>query len=169
MKKLLTLILSSLILLTACGSNNVMKDYKNLDKKDHHFENIGVIETIEALEEKQEGIYFVGYAGCAFCADLVPVLEEVLTEIDKTAYYLNIEDKDFNDEAIERFMNFDQSLAENKQSQGGVPFVISINQEGDINTFTGTVQGHNPGVEDLSENQIEYLKIKLKQTLEFEN
>lgn len=167
MKKIMTVLLTSLLLLTACGSNNIMKDYKKLDKKDHHFKSLGVSETLDALEEKQEGIYFIGYAGCQFCSDFVPILEDVLTEIDQTAIYLDIQDKAFNQEAVERFLEFDKSLPENKQSKGGVPFLVVINDKGDVNTFAGTVQGHNPGVEELSENQIEYLKIKLKQTIQF--
>lgn len=164
MKKLIS-VLSVLLLLSACGQNNIMKDYKDLKTTNHHFVSEEPKTVMDKLENKEEGIYFVGYANCAFCQDLVPVLEEVLEETDKTAIYLDVS-KDSFKAIIDRFVKFDNNLDKNLQSGGGVPFFIVIDKDQNIRTHVGTVDGYNPSVEEMSEDQTEYLKIKLKQAIE---
>lgn len=163
MKKKIILLLSFLFVLTACSSGNIMKDYKGFDKKDHHFVTKKNKEILEDMENKVANIYYIGYPECPYCTDLVPIFEEVLTELDRTAMYLNPQ-KDFSQKEIEQYSNFMKSLPEKLQSQG-VPFIIVIDEEQNIRTFSPTIASTNPGNHKLSESQIDYLKIKLKQVI----
>ena len=163
MKKLLTLF-SILLLLTACGEKNIMADQPEFNKKDHHFVTESQTTIMDNIEAGVAGTYYFGYGGCPVCVDLVPVLEDVLTELDQEAIYIDVSKEEFKSIG-ERFQAFDESLPENQQSGGGVPFVLVIDEDKNIRTHAGTVGNYSPGKEDMSEDQIEYLEIKLKQAI----
>lgn len=162
MKKLL-LLFTSLVLLSACSSN-IMKGHDELGA-DHHFVKEDYSDVMDDLENKKPGVYYAGFPECPYCSDLVPVLEDVLEETDTMATYIKVDDSGF-DKIRDRFIDFDESLDESQQSGGGVPFVIVIDEDETIRTHVGTVEGYSPGVEEMSENQLEYLHIKLTQAIE---
>lgn len=163
MKKRIVLVLSLLFVLTACSTGNIMKDYKGFDKKDHHFVALNGKEGVENLQNKKTGIYYIGYPECPFCTDMVPVFEEVLTELDQKALYINPQ-KDFDESTSKLYQEFVKSLPESLQSDG-VPFVIVIDEDQTIRTFSPSVKSTSPGNHKLTENQIEYLRIKLTQVI----
>lgn len=164
MKKTLTLVSILLLLLTACSEKNIMADQPNFDKKDHHFITDSYTAVMSDIEAKKEGIYYFGNATCPVCEDLVPVLEDVLTELDQEAIYINVSKEEFSSIA-ERFEEFDQSLAPALQSEGGIPYLVAIDDKGTVRTHRGTISSYDIGKEEMSEDQIQYLEIKLKQAI----
>lgn len=162
MKKLIALF-SILLLLTACGEKSIIEQ-PGFNKKDHHFVTKAQSEIMDDVEASVPGTYYFGYGECPVCQELVPVLEEVLTELDQTATYIDVSKEEFQ-KISERFQTFDASLPENRQSGGGVPFVVGIDEDGTIRTHAGTVGNFQPGQTEMNEDQIEYLSIKLKQVI----
>lgn len=164
MKKILTLV-SILLLLSACGADkNIMADQPGFDKKDHHFVSDSYESIMDDIEASKENIYYFGYGGCPVCEDLVPVLEDVLTDLDQEAIYIDVSKEEFS-KIAERFQSYDEALGADLASQGGVPFVLVIDKDGSIRTHRGTVNTYNPGVEEMNDNEIEYLVNKLKQAI----
>lgn len=163
MKKLLALI-SILLLITACGDKDIMADQPNFDKKDHHFVTKDQEEIMSDIEASVPGTYYFGYAECPVCEDIVPVFEDVLTELDEEAIYIDVAKDEFQ-KIAERFQEFDQALPESKQSGGGVPFILVIDEDETIRTHAGTVGNYSPGQEEMTEDQVEYLSIKLRQAI----
>lgn len=163
MKKLLTLI-SILLLLTACGEKDIMAGHDGFDKKDHHFVTKSQEAIMDDIEARVPGVYYFGFANCPVCTDLVPVFEDVLTDLDVQAIYIDVSKDEFQ-KIAERFQTLDQSLPQSMQSGGGVPFVLVVDEDENIRTHAGTVNSYTPGAEEMDENEIEYLKVKLTQAI----
>ena len=163
MKKKIVLTLTFLLVLVGCSNGNIMKDYNGFNKKDHHFVTKKHNEILDDLENKVANIYYIGYPECPYCTDLVPVFEDILTEVDRSALYLNPQ-KDFTQDNAEQYQKFINSLPE-KQQNNGVPFIIVIDEDQTVRTFSPNIASKEPGNHKLSENQIEYLKLKLRQVI----
>ncbi|WZU02184.1 hypothetical protein MGH68_03835 [Erysipelothrix sp. D19-032] len=78
MRKILLTTVVSLLVLVGCTSanTNIMKGYKGFDKKDHHYQAMSASDMATTLENKTEGIYYLGFETCPWCVALVPVMEE---------------------------------------------------------------------------------------------
>ena len=164
MKKILTLI-SILFLLSACGTDkNIMSDQPGFNKKDHHFVSDSYESIMTDIENLKPDVYYFGFGACPVCQDIVPVFEDVLTELDQEAIYVDVSKEEFK-KIADRFQAFDQELGANLASQGAVPFVLVIDEDETIRTHRGTVNTYNAGEEEMNENEIEYLENKLKQAI----
>lgn len=173
MKKLLSLLLVMTVLLVGCTSKNgnsdqfvtdgVMDQYAGFNGSDHHFKGDNVELFVSNLENKVKGIYYMGFADCPWCKALVPILEEVADETDHTIAYLNTRSTQFqgNSGIQERLQAFISSLPTELQNQGSVPFLIFIDENGNIDTHLGTVEGHDAPTETMTENEVKFLTVRL--------
>lgn len=169
MKKL-SIILSLMLLLVGCGAtNNIMSDYPGFTKKDHHYVTKNYKDIINDITSYKQGVYYMGYAKCPWCVELVPVMEEVASDQAMNVTYLNAQDKDFkNDKEANQTLNdFIKTFPEELQNKSSVPFVISIGADKTIKTHLGTAPNHKPQVAKMTEEEIKYVKARL--TILFEN
>lgn len=174
MKKLkILLFIPLLLVLVACSGNANsssdyydMKDYPNMENVESRFIKKPAKEIIQALKDKQEGIYYIGFNQCPWCQSLVPVLAEVLNAEKRDAYYLDVRADDFaNDETIvKEYDDFDKSLGD-KSSDGSVPFVIVIDGKGNIKTHLGTLPEHDASQRALTKEETTKLTEQLKELL----
>ncbi|WP_159648939.1 thioredoxin [Erysipelothrix aquatica] len=164
MKKILLTAVVSLLVLVGCTSanTNIMKGYKGFDKKDHHYQAMSASDMATALENKTEGIYYLGFETCPWCVALVPVMEEAAAAGNHTINYVDTRGNDYtqNADAQKRIEAFSNSLPE-EQRMTGVPYVVIIGGDGSIQVNIGTVPGHNAPVDPLTEDQAKFLQIRL--------
>lgn len=174
MKKLALLLGVMFIALTGCSSNNnIMSKYPGFEKKkDHHFVAPTSYDAfVTALEEKQEGLYYIGFPTCPWCISVTPILEEALSESNKTMYYLDKHSDKMTEALEERLTKWDNALSVDLTSgkEHGpqyVPFIVAIDKNGTITTHTGTVEGHQPSERGLTEDEKLYLVARFKRMFE---
>lgn len=167
MKKKLIAILALIFIITGCssGSKDFMSGYKGFDKKDHHYVQTSAEDMFNKLEAKEPGLYYFGFDTCPWCVALVPVLENVATEVDQKIQYLDIRSDDFSkySKAEERYFAFNDTLpTQYRNDKFQVPFLVSISKSGNIVTHLGTIDGHD-GQTPLSEQDIDFLSVRLKE------
>lgn len=169
MKKIGLIAITLLLILTGCGSKtNVMSSYKDFNVKNNHFESKKYSELVDDMINKVPGIYYVGFADCPWCRDLVPVFEEVLAENDMKAMYLDVYDPQFtNNEALkEKYLEFIKTFDAGIANDGKSPFTFVIYEDGTIKGHTGTAPNHDALVAEMTEQEVEYLKVRLNGLLE---
>lgn len=163
MKKLMILVLTSLFVLVGCSSNNIMKDYAGLKTEDHHFFADSPEDFIEDLENRVEGVYFMGFSDCPWCKELVPVLDEIASEQGHSIQYLNTRSSGFQNNTTlqNRLQAWIETLPEADQNGGSVPFTIFIDKDGNVITHLGTVESHNAPTATMTENEMKFLVARL--------
>lgn len=163
MKKLTITMIALLLVLAGCGSKNIMKDYEGFDKKDNHFVTKNYSDMVEDMVNKVPGFYYIGFPDCPWCIDLVPHLEEVLTESNVNAMYMNVRDPQFknNDALKEQYIAFLKTFADGVANNGSSPFVFVITEDGSIKGHTGTAPTHDAQTSDMTDTEVEYLKVRL--------
>ena len=164
MKKIVLLCVTLLLVLTACGQKNIMKDYPNFKVKDHHFETKKFSEIMDDMENKVPGVYYVGFAQCPWCVALVPHLEDVLADYDLTAIYMDTQDAQFanNDSIKERYEAFLGTFPDGIENKGSSPFVFVIDANGSINGHTGTAPTHDARQNEMTDKELDYLNARLE-------
>lgn len=172
MKKKLIALLLIVLAVTACTSkpstskpDDFMSGYEGFNKTDHHFVQESAEDFITNLENKKSGIYYLGFDTCPWCIALVPVLEEVATDANQKINYLDAQGVDFkgNEELGSRLDTFIKSLPTDQQNNGYVPFLIAISPSGSIKTHLGTVDTHEDPSKPLTESELDFLTIRLKE------
>ncbi len=117
MKKILTLLLVSL-LLVACGGEKPdlsyevesyavdMSSYPGVKSTGHAFRRVLVSEVFRAIEEGGSGVFYHGYSSCPFCRKCVAPLNEVATDLGVTVYYIDAyyEGAHLTDEEIDKYI-----------------------------------------------------------------
>lgn len=165
MKKTLLVFVAALVILTGCtSSKNIMKGYAGFTKTDHHFVAPGAESFVTSLENKEAGIYYIGFAECPWCKALVPLLEELATEYNTEIKYLNTKGNDFKDNQalIDRYSAVEATFVEDAQNKGTVPLVIAIDKSGNMTFHRGTAPTFKPGVNDtMTEQENEYVLLRV--------
>lgn len=153
----------SLLILVGCSSDNVMKNYKGFENKDHHFYSTTPEGFVEDLENRVEGVYFMGFSDCPWCKELVPVLETIASVDNHAIQYLNTRSSAFSSNtAIQnRLQAWIETLPVEDQNQGSVPFTIFIDKDGNVVTHVGTVDSHHAPTAAMTENELNYLTARL--------
>lgn len=130
-----------------------MSEYENLDNSNIRFQKEDAKSIVKKLKAKETGIYYIGFPGCLWCQELVSVLNEVLIENNKVSYYLDLRSDEFqkNKQLVDDYTEFDKSLEES--SNTSVPFVIVIDNEKNIKTHLGTVDGHDAYEDKMTSDQ----------------
>lgn len=120
---------------------------------------------VSLFSSKEIGIYYIGYSGCPWCQELVPVLNTVLRDKQVNAYYLDVAEA-ANASAIQSFEVLDKTLDTDLQSGGYVPFVLVINPDGSIKTHLGTVDGHDAHAAKMTADQKSALQTILESMIQ---
>ncbi|MEQ9763292.1 hypothetical protein ABPS01_01210 [Streptococcus sp. ZJ151] len=118
-------------------------------------------ETLSKMTSGQAGIYYYGFPECPWCQELVPVLERVLKEEEKTAFAVDIHDKQYSQTDSQTLKSFYQ--AQVKQENVSVPFLVAISEAGEVRTHVGTVDGHNAKTAKMTKEQQEELAKTLRE------
>ena len=105
-------------------------------------------QIIHKLVRKKEGIYYFGFPTCPWCVELLPVFNEVLSEHKKTAFVVNVRDKNYTNRqngVLEKF--YKQYTGEDGLS---VPFVVAIDKNANVKVHVGTVDDHDASKKRLT-------------------
>ncbi|QIK70752.1 thioredoxin [Erysipelothrix sp. HDW6C] len=172
MKKLIFTLMAIMLVLTGCTSKGNtsadgaadMSGYEGIGKE-HHFVSEALPDMVSNIENKVEGIYYLGFATCPWCIELTPVMEDVASELNVSIHYLNVRDDAWKTNKLaDRIMAFEETLpASATKSEGYVPYLIIIDKDGNIKTHLGTVDGHEPSKAKMTEDQVNFLTIRLKE------
>lgn len=112
-------------------------------------------ETIAAVAEKKEGIYYFGFPTCPWCKELSPVLNEVLKETGQKASVVNTRADNFTEELRSKLVTEFQKYQPGDLS---VPFLVVIDKDGNVKSHVGTIEGHNAHIEVLNDEGKKVLK-----------
>ncbi|MDR3190643.1 MAG: hypothetical protein LBT80_05480 [Lactobacillaceae bacterium] len=110
------------------------------------------------LADKKQGVYYFGFEECLWCQELSPVLEKTLQQERKLACYINTRNQ-FSKQSMQQLKKYFSEYRPNEQFS--VPFIIFINEGGDVKTHTGTVDGHNAQLTRMNGHQKHDLHDKL--------
>ncbi|MDY4761866.1 hypothetical protein [Streptococcus thoraltensis] len=117
-------------------------------------------ETLSKMTSKQAGIYFYGFPECPWCQELLPIVNDALQGEKASAYVVDIHGNSYSEEDAATLKTFYQLNV--KQKEVLVPFLVFINQEGQVKTHVGTIEGHNAKKEKMTKNQREELMKALR-------
>lgn len=104
-----------------------MSSYTLLQGDDHNFKKTTMEEAMGMLENGESFVLYVGYPGCKYCQQAVPVMGELAKETNTVIYYVNIETA--SQEAVDVFEEYALSFMQKDQSGVPtlyVPFVVAI-------------------------------------------
>lgn len=151
MKKIITILFIA-IALVACSTPTTvdhgyekadMSEYLLLTTEDHSFATDDFDTIMTRIENMEKGIYYLGFSGCPWCKESVPVLENTLKENNQFAFYINTRSDEFTLELSTRWSAFEEALPDELRSLGYVPFVFSIDDDQTIRSHMGTIDSHN--------------------------
>ena len=127
-------------------------------EKDQSFLKEQSVEVVARVQNKNQGLYYFGFASCPWCQDLLPILEDELVASQSKIYTVNTKSSDFSEHQRSVITDvFRKNIGGDKLY---VPFLVAINSAGEVKTHTGTVVGHDASKEGLSlKQQIELRKI----------
>lgn len=164
MKKVL--IISTLLLIFFLGSIYVYKstlitDYD--DSTESLKKSTNPSETLQKIENKEQGIYYFGFEKCPWCKELLPVLDQTLKENKLAAYTIDTKAESFyeNNKLEKIFTNI------TKEKELTVPFIIFINGDKNIRYNIGTVNNHFADKQRLSKKQRQELISNLDELIKF--
>lgn len=109
--------------------------------------------TLDKIEKKEQGLYYIGFPEFPWCKELVPILVSRLPRSEKI-YSLNTHSKSFSKNDQYRLQKIYSDYYEDNLT---VPFVISINLRKETLTHVGTVFTHNEKINDLTKKEKEEL------------
>ncbi|AMC92626.1 hypothetical protein AOC36_01035 [Erysipelothrix larvae] len=168
-KQILAFFLVFTLLLTGCANSSNkadLSDYDLLTVTDHNFITGNYEDIMTSLLAKEPGIYFFGYATCAWCRELVPELQEVVSEANLYVNYVDVSDRNnwtlaLNNELTE----FGSQFEEGAQYEG-VPYVIFVGDDGTLAAHVGTLPTHNAQQRLMTDTERAYLQRVLRETIE---
>lgn len=136
------------------------------------FEPMTFDESIALFENKGSGILYYGFKDCPWCAEAVPVLEEVRKEYDQTIYYIRTRDENrerlYTDEQKEKIAPYLKDyMSENEEGilTLFVPCVVVVKDGQVIDGHVGTVEGHDAHERKITAEEQEQLKKKYEDML----
>ncbi len=117
-----------------------MKGYTLLTDKEHAFVSMTMVDSLAFIESGEEGILYYGYAGCPFCQQAVPVLNDAAKELGYTVYYIDLyaeenkSDKEENQKAFEEIYAYSEAFLSTDADGNKGFFVpqVSVVDEGKI-------------------------------------
>lgn len=191
MMKLFTILLVSFLAfgaLTGCQNSDTPHDndgekvvqadmsaYEELKDKEHVYVEVRVADVLEALknEEGERKVFYLGFVGCPWCMEIVPVLNEVAKQegID-TVYYLNTRDvtdeENADFEQVKALMSSVLAVNADGNPVLYVPDIMIVEKGQILVNHIGTVDSHNAHERTMTEEEMTQLKAKLVDELHTE-
>lgn len=159
MRKIIVCFMSILVL-AGCNTNSTstVKDtvpvHADMNgyglNEEHQFLKTNVDEVLGFFDQSKNAIIYMGYIGCPWCVEAVPIMNEVARQEDVSIYYLDISQNDGEHgytgekraKLIEKTKEF---LDTNEQGEAAmyVPFVFVIREGKTVAAHISTIDGHN--------------------------
>lgn len=180
MKRLLIAMLS--VMLCACSSASAgngcenlvqesgeranMSGYEMLEDDEHVFYQKTMEEVLALFEEGKSAIVYLGYVGCPWCEEAVPIMNEVAKAKGLTICYApTYDDGEYTitDEIEEQLYSYlDAFLEEDDEGEKRmyVPYVFVIRDGKVISAHEGTVESHDAHERQMTDSE----KIELTNT-----
>ena len=104
MKKIFLILTMALILVTSgCQKEEVtkikqselesyvvdMSGYKNMSSVNHNFKGVTPETLLKAIDNKESGIFYMGYDGCHVCQNVVSLIDEAAKNLNLSVYYID--------------------------------------------------------------------------------
>lgn len=142
------------------GERADMSGYGTLEDAEHVFYEKTMDEIVTMFEEKQSGIIYFGYVGCPWCAEAIPIMNEVAKTRGLTICYAPTYDGEKYTlqgdirETIFSYLN--DFLSENDEGEKTmyVPFVVVVKDGEVIAAHEGTVSSHNAHERTMTDSEI---------------
>lgn len=162
MKKIFITTFAFLVLLVGCSSTKKadMSAYTLMTTKDHQFNAIDTLEGFDKIIDREPGVYYVGFDTCPWCQYLVPVLNDALVSHEKTAFYIDTRPAGASDTVLASISSKYLSVLntmEGENSEGFVPFLVVISDDGTYTTHVGTAPSHDARVNPMTELETNYV------------
>lgn len=133
-----------------------MSGYDGFKQLDHVYKKITFKESIRFLDEKATGVVYYGYAGCPYCTQVVPILNDVAKKYDITVYYVDVHGDKINSDDLDYFLSLVDDYVEhdeNGEPEFWVPQVfVYVNGEV-MGSHIGAVDSYDPAVGIMSNSQ----------------
>lgn len=133
-------------------TNNFIKIFNANDKKPKI--------VLENISKNKNGIYVFGFEDCPWCQQLYPVLDNVLSEYNEKAYYVDTHKENFTRQDREVLKKYIQEKT--KFDDVVVPLLVMISEDGTYQYHVGTLEGHDALKEQLTKSQENELRDKLE-------
>lgn len=179
MKKILSLALLGLVVLSGCQSaqqeeptNNAqgceyettcstttpadMSAYEGFMNEDNQFIDLPMDDFISKLDANETGIFYFGFASCPWCIEAVPIMNEAAEQEDVHIYYIDKKAETSTEEEIAKVEDRLQDLLQ-KNDDGKptlfVPFVVIVKDGEILATHADTVPGHDAHERKMNEEE----------------
>ena len=171
MKKLFLILLMALSLTACQNQTSATDDVNACDFGDDDCESevradegliwdkLTLKESLDHLDETV--ILFYSFTDCPYCLEARPILEEVTKGSDIPIYYVDVkrEERDSGNADYETLFNhFKDALNKEGYDKIYMPCVIFLKEGELVGLHIGTVDGHDPSVAKMDEDQSIELK-----------
>lgn len=138
-----------------------MSAYEGFMEEDNQFISLEMKDFIEAMDKKESGIFYFGFATCPWCIEAVPVMNEAAKEKNVHIYYIDKRAQTSSEELIQTIEErFADRLAKNKDGKPTlyVPYVVVLKDGEVIAEHSDTVPGHDAHERKMNEEEKAQLK-----------
>lgn len=139
----------SMVTLTSCKKDEMLKDYTGLTDKNHLYQVLDVTEVINKMEQKESFVLVMGFPECPWCQALIPVVNEVAkTKKANVIYYLNIKDIRDNEnnshhvDYLKLQNEYFKDALDEKNKRLNAPTIVKVENGQMTNFHLNTVDSH---------------------------
>ncbi|WP_075877265.1 TlpA family protein disulfide reductase [Merdibacter massiliensis] len=142
------------------GERADMSAYGTLTDQEHVFYEKTMEDVLSIFENKQSAIVYFGYVGCPWCAEAIPIMDEVAKAKGLTICYAPTYDGEKytlqGDIRNKIFSYLNDFLSEDDDGNKAmyVPFVVVIKDGTVVSAHEGTVSTHNAHERVMNDSEI---------------
>lgn len=138
-----------------------MSGYEGFTENKHVFVPLPMKDFLTKLDDKETGIFYIGYATCPWCIEAVPIMNEVAKEQEQKIYYIDKKASTSDDETIQIVeQRLSDILDQNEEGEPHlyVPEVIIVKAGKVVGHHLGTVENHDAHERKMNESEQKELK-----------
>ncbi|MBQ7889128.1 MAG: hypothetical protein IJ356_05170 [Erysipelotrichaceae bacterium] len=155
--------------LAPCGDEKAdMSAYENFMDSDHVFLEASFEEVLDAIENKQTFVLYIGFSTCPWCLEAMPILNEVAKEFDASISYINTRPDNTRESELRVLENEGYAafrdvvidvLSENDEGEKHlyVPFVFFFKEGQIVSYHEDTFPEHDAHERTMTQEEIERL------------
>ena len=158
---------------TPSGNKTYQVILDTIQSPSRDFKTINMTEALDKIESNQDIVVFFGYDSCPYCKEAHPIFKEAVKQSGKedSVYFVktrnashDLQYTEAQRKVLVRYMSKYMSKNDEGKEWLFVPAIVHFKDGKAVKGHVGTVKGHNPVKDKLTDKQYkklfnEYMKI----------
>lgn len=137
-------------------SSNQESAYQSL-LNSHNIQKITYQDFFEDVDDKESGVYFLGYEGCPWCEDALPIAIDIAKEKDVKLHYMNTKGLKNDTQNSNQMKEILTECCDPNDGKLYYPLLVSLKDGKVSQYYIGTSEGYDPNEREMNEKEIKQL------------